>query len=86
MYFLTQFPVYYNQLVLSHGRDFHRDCEIEANDLEDIMSLAVAIPYSDIVVTEQFFAGVVYKHGLSDRYDTRILTDLHDLKNYLTDT
>lgn len=84
--FLTQFPAYYSQLVLSHGRDFHWDCEIEANDLEDVMSLAVAIPYSDAVVTEQFFAGVAYKHGLPDRYDTRILTDLHHLKNHLTDT
>ncbi|RBI59492.1 hypothetical protein DMJ13_23100 [halophilic archaeon] len=84
--FLTHFPAYYSQLVLSHGRDFHWDREIEANDLEDIMSLAVAIPYSDVVVTEQFFAGVAYKHGLPDRYNTRILTDLHDLEKYLTDT
>ena len=84
--FLTQFPTYYSKLVLSHGRDFHWDREIEANDLEDIMSLAVAIPYSDVVVTEQFFAGVAYKHGLPDLYDTRVLTDLHDLENYLTDT
>lgn len=84
--FLTQFPAYYSHLVLSHGRDFHWDRELEANDLEDIMSLAAAIPYSDVVVTEQFFAGVAYKHGLPDRYDTRILTDLHELEEYLSDT
>ena len=83
--FLTRFPAFYCQLVLSHGRDFHWDREIEANDLEDMMSLAVAIPYSDIVVTEEFFAGVAYKHGLPKRFDTTILTDVTDLEDHLGD-
>ncbi|MFC4989274.1 hypothetical protein [Saliphagus infecundisoli] len=81
--FLTQFPTYYCQIVLSHGRDFHWDRKIEANDLLDIMSLAVAIPYSDIVVTEQFFAGVAYKHDLHERFDTQILTGITDLSDRL---
>ncbi|MFC4989402.1 hypothetical protein [Saliphagus infecundisoli] len=84
--FLTQFPAYYCQIVLSHGRDFHWDREIEANDLEDMMSLAVAIPYSDIVVTEQFFAGVAHKHDLPNQFDTHIYTDIHHLEDHLTGT
>lgn len=83
--FLTQFPAFYSQLVLSNGRDFDWDREIEANDLADILSLAVAIPYSDIVVAEKYFTSVAYRHGLPDRYDTRILTDLHDLESCLVD-
>ncbi|WP_323172196.1 hypothetical protein [Natrialba sp. PRR66] len=83
--FLAQFPAYYCQFVLSHGRDFHWDREIEANDLEDMMSLAAAIPYSDVVVTEEFFAGVAYKHDLHERFNTTILTDITDIKGYLTD-
>lgn len=84
--FLAQFPAYYCFLVLSNGRDFHWNRELEANDLEDMMSLAVAIPYADIVVTEKFFAGVAYKHGLPDRYDTDVITDINQLPNLLGDT
>ena len=81
--FLSQFPTYYCQTVLCHGRDFHWDRKIEANDLKDCMSLAVAIPYADIVVTEQFFAGVAHKYGLPDRYNTTVITDLNQLPKYL---
>lgn len=81
---VAQFPTYYTHLNLTLGRDFHWDREIEANDLEDVMSLAVAIPYADIVVSEEFFGGVAHKHGLPDQYDTTILTNLEALEDYLT--
>jgi len=82
--FFMQFPTYYTHLDLIIGRDFHRDRDIEANDLNDVMALAVAIPYADIVVTEQFFAGVAHKQDLPNRFDTTIRTDLQDLANHLT--
>lgn len=83
--FLTQFPTYYCHLSLTYGRDSHWDREIEANDLADVMALAVAIPYTDVVVTEQFFGGVAYKQSLHKQFDTTIRTDLHELSDYLTD-
>lgn len=82
--FFMQFPTYYTHLDLILGRDFHRRRDIEANDLEDVMALAVAIPYTDVVVTEEFFAGVAHHQDLPDRFDTTICTDLQDLANYLT--
>lgn len=84
--FFNQFPTYYTHLDLILGRDFHRNRDIEANDLEDVMSLAVAIPYTDIVVTEEFFAGVAHQQALPDRFDTTIRTDLQDIADYLTGT
>ncbi len=84
--FFMQFPTYYTHLDLIIGRDFHRDRDIEANDLNDVMALAVAIPYTDIVVTEQFFAGVAHHQNLPNRFDTTIRTDLQDLADLLTDS
>lgn len=77
--FFNQFPIYYIHL----DRDFHRHRDIEANDLEDVMSLAVAIPYTDIVVTEEFFAGVAHQQDLPDRFDTTIRTELQHLADHL---
>ncbi|WP_436347043.1 hypothetical protein [Natronorubrum sp. FCH18a] len=81
--FFMQFPTYYTHLELILGRDFHRHRDIEANDLHDVMALAVAIPYTDVVVTEEFFAGVAYQQDLPDRFDTTIRTDLQDLADLL---
>jgi hypothetical protein len=84
--FFNQFPTYYTHLDLILGRDFHRHRDIEANDLEDVMALAVAIPYTDVVVTEEFFAGVAHQQILPDRFDTTIRADLQDLADHLTGT
>ncbi|WP_122089889.1 hypothetical protein [Halalkalicoccus subterraneus] len=83
--FFMQFPTYYAHLDLILGRDFHRRRDIEANDLNDVMALAVAIPYTDAVITENFFAGVAHKQGLPNRFDTIIRTDLQDLPDLLDD-
>lgn len=84
--FFIQFPTYYTYLELILGRDFHRHRDIEANDLEDVMALAVAIPYTDVVVTEEFFAGVAHQQSLHEKFDTTIRTDLQDLAGLLSDT
>lgn len=84
--FFTQFPTYYTHLRLILGRDARWHREIEANDLEDVMSLAVAIPYTDIVVTEQFFTGVAHEQGLHEQFDTTIRTNPNQLADHLTDT
>lgn len=83
--FFMQFPTYYTHLDLILGRDFHRHRDIEANDLSDVMALAVAIPYTDVVITEEFFAGIAHQHDLPDRFGTTIRTDLQDLAGHLTD-
>lgn len=83
--FFMQFPTFDTHLDLILGRDFHWHRDIEANDLYDVMALAVAIPYTDVVVTEEFFAGVAHQQDLPNRFDTTIRTDLEELADHLTD-
>ena len=66
--FFMQFPTYYTHLNLPLGHDFHWHRDIEANDLNDVMTLAVAIPYTDVVVTEEFFAGIAAHQDISNRF------------------
>lgn len=84
--FFMQFPTYYTHLDLILRRDFHWDRDIEANDLYDVMPLAAALPYTDVVVTEQFFGGIAYQQGLPDRFGTTVHTDLQRLADYLAGT
>lgn len=79
-------PPSFTHLDLIFGRDFHRHRDIEATDLEDGMALAVAIPSTDVVVTEKFFAGVAHQQDLPDRFATPIRTDLQDLADHFTGT
>lgn len=51
----------------------------EKGDLVDIGSLALAIPYCDIVVTENRWQHFAIQAGLDRRYETIIISNLHDL-------
>lgn len=81
--FLKQFPAFYTYGNFSFARDSHRDRDIEYGDLKDIMSLSVATPYCDIVVTEQFFGGMIHKYDLPEEYDTTVLFDITDLADII---
>ena len=49
------------------------------NDLNDILALAIAVPYCDIVVTEKQWAKHLNDLGIAERYNTVVLHDLTDL-------
>ncbi|OZE28110.1 hypothetical protein CH278_24625 [Rhodococcus sp. 05-2254-5] len=49
------------------------------NDLNDILVLAIAVPYCDIVVTEKQWARRLNDLGIAQRYNTVVLHDLADL-------
>jgi hypothetical protein len=55
------------------------------NDLTDLLFLAVAIPYCDIVVTERFWADIARRTTLLETYSTVVLTNLAELPDYLQD-
>jgi len=76
--FLQEFPSSYcfNEL------RFRRELEgkpFEANNVRDIQSLSVAIPYSDVVVCENHFGSLAKQSNLGDVFNSTITTDLHDL-------
>jgi hypothetical protein len=51
----------------------------DAGDLIDVTSLAVAIPYCDVVVADKLWVDLVGRTDLSTRYDTDVLTDVAEL-------
>lgn len=62
----------------------HKDRITKANDSRDLAFLAVAIPYCDIVVTENFWVSLVKRKRLDSKYNTVIISNLDELRNHLT--
>lgn len=63
-------------------RDELRSREIDANDVMDVSFLSVAIPYCDIIVTEQFWVDLAKRNRLDQAYCTILLTDLAGLEQH----
>ena len=59
-------------LTYKRDRQTHRD--IKENDFWDIASLAIAIPYCDVFITEKMFASLAKESKLDKTYNTKILT------------
>lgn len=81
--FYSQFPSFYTRINLTVERNFDWDRDIEGNDIWDIMSLAIAIPYCDIVASEEYFVGKTYASNLPEIYNTEVVHDLEGLKDVL---
>jgi hypothetical protein len=60
-------------------RQQSQDTNWKPNDLNDIASLAVAIPYCDVVVTERQWSHMARRAELDRRFNTVILHDLRSL-------
>ena len=80
--FLKDVPSAYVSLVLTHERDKQLHRPIKPNDMNDIASLSVAIPYCDIVVAENMFGSIARNKKLDNLYSTKIISSVKDLKNY----
>jgi len=84
--FFRRFPAFYTYSTLHFAVDAHTDREPEFNDVLDISQLAVAAPYADIVVTEQFFAGMLHRFDVGDAFDTDIYQDVDAFSQFLEET
>lgn len=76
--FLQSFPAEYVFTELTHQRDI-QGAEWESNDVADVLTLSVAIPYSDVVVADKQFVDLAHRADLGEIYHTEILKDLHEL-------
>jgi len=65
------------QLSMRTDMQFHRP--IEVNDIADIWGMSLAIPYSDIVVTDKMMATLARQSKLDSICNTMILTSVHEL-------
>ncbi len=81
--YFQQFPAFYTYATLCFAADARRNNDPEFNDVLDISQLAVAAPYADIVVTEQFFGGMLYRFGINEAFGTEVFTDVNEFESYL---
>ncbi len=75
---ITQFPSLHCLSELISRRDHDWDRKIKVNDLADVDFLSVAVPYSDVVVCENYFGAKVIGAGLSSAYSTSMYMDLNE--------
>lgn len=64
-------------------RDRQRTRAVEANDLNDIAYLALAVPYCDAVVVEKFWAHAICQCGLDRKYGTEVFVDIQQVVDWL---
>ena len=74
---LQLFPSHYTYVTLKNARDLQDGGK--PNDIYDIISLAVAIPYSDAVVTETIWKTTAERQGLNQLYGTDVFDSLGSL-------
>lgn len=77
--FFAKVPSLDTEIELATKRNKHWDKRIDGNDVSDITSLSVAIPYCDIVVTEVFWANIVKSTALDKKYNTKVVSSLDAL-------
>lgn len=81
--FLAKLPTALCEFTLLFQRDELRLRQIQANDFYDIWHLTIAIPYCNIVVTENMWATIGNQTRLNEICNTVILSSIKDLSGYL---
>ncbi len=77
--FFQSMPTSYNVVELSFRRDMMMERKVHPHDLNDIMSLSIALPYSDVVVTERMWHSVISQAKLDKLRPTRVLKSVQEL-------
>jgi hypothetical protein len=72
------------QFTIVEARDRNSQDKSQANDFKDVELLKQAIPYGNIVVTENRWAHLA-NAGLAKKYGTRVIASLRDLPAVLRD-
>ena len=70
-------------MTLRHQRQANPQKAWEGNDLNDVTALAIAVPYSDVVVTERSWAALVNAAKVGHRFDTLVTRSLQDVVDRL---
>jgi hypothetical protein len=77
-------PSRWVEMKLRHQRQANPQKTWEGNDLNDVTSLAVAVPYCDVVVTERSWASLINAAKVGDRFDTLVTPRLQDVVDRLS--
>lgn len=81
---LERIPLLDVEINLHVERNEHRDRKIAPNDEIDLGFLALAIPYCHVVITEKFWASLVRRLKLDQKYQTLISCDLNEVVSGLS--
>lgn len=81
--FLSKLPTALCEFTLLFQRDQQLLRPVEINDMYDIWHLTLAIPHSDIVVTENMWTSIARNAKLVEKCNTKILSSLIDLDEFL---
>lgn len=81
--FLKSIPTAYVFHVLYDALSRNITRPIEPNDLLDLGSLAIAVPYCDVVVAEREWSNILNDRKIGELYNTRITHKIEDLASYL---
>jgi hypothetical protein len=77
--FLESIPPLDVEINLHVERNEHRDRKIPPNDEIDLGFLSLAVPYCHAVITEKFWATLIRRRKLNEKYETLIGTDINDI-------
>jgi len=81
--FLGKLPTALCEFTLLFQRDQQLPRPIQVNDIADIWHLTLAIPYSDIVITEKMWMSIAKAARLDEKCDTLILSSIEELNECL---
>lgn len=81
---LKQIPTAYTTWTLTYRRDVQKDRPVDKNDLADIFALSIAIPYCDVVVTENEWTRIAKMDKLDQLYEVEIIQSVGGLAKHLT--
>jgi hypothetical protein len=81
--FIDSLPSFYTYYKLLFSIMNNKTRKIDKNDNKDLFFLSVAIPYCDVVVTENYWAHEANKAKLGEKYNTKIFANLDELYEYL---
>jgi len=81
--FLGKLPTALCEFTLLFQRDQQLHRPIQVNDIADIWHLTLAIPYSDIVITDKMWVSITKGAKLDKKCDTLILPSIKELNEYL---
>ena len=81
--FLKSIPTAYTFHVLNDARNQNFSRPIEPNDLWDLGTLAIAVPYCDVVVTEREWSNILNQKRIGELYSTKIIHRIEDLSEFI---
>lgn len=83
MNFIKEIPSFYILFNLSYWGEKNFNRPIQENDLNDVYSLTISIPYCDIIACEKMFASIAKQIKLDKIYSTNIVSTIGELEQLI---